>query len=318
MNKTLALIEGQGLLDTALSRWGESEKGATHVGDSESLVYKAQLGEDAVFLRFSLGELQPRSQIEAELDFIEHLKDSGVSVTYPIHSTAGNRIEEIDHDTVIFYVTAFKKMPGRHINYQVDNLDENLHRNWGRTLGSIHKYSKLFKPSGNMRENWDEDKIIQIANKGEPNSEPAAVDELKCVIDHLSQLPRNTECYGLIHCDFAFRNFLIEENLSTIHAIDFADSCYHWYIADVACSLWATRHFPKNKRHEVLTWFMDGYRQECSMDDTWLNEFSWFIRLRTVYLFIHFTNGEWDKIKHPNQSQWIEQTRKSLSEKFVW
>ena len=166
MSKTLALIEGQGLLDTALSRWGESEKGATYVGDSESLVYKAQLGEDAAFLRFSLGELQPRSHIEAELDFLEHLKDSGVSVTYPIHSTVGNRIEEIEHDTATFYVTAFKEMPGRHINYQVDNLDENMHRNWGRILGSIHKQSKLFKPSGNKRENWDEDKVIQYAKKG--------------------------------------------------------------------------------------------------------------------------------------------------------
>ncbi len=317
-NKTLELIESEGLLDIALSRWDNHGKEATHVGDSESLVYKTQMGKEAVFLRFSPGEIQPRSKIEGELEFLEYLKGKGVSVAYPIRSAVGKRFEAVGHTDTTFYVTAFNRMPGRHINFRTDKLDENLHRNWGRSLGSIHRQSKLFKPSGENCEHWDEDKIIHNAKKSEPKSEPAAVDELNKVIDHISLLPKDTESYGLIHGDYGFRNFLIEDDLTTIHSIDFADLCYHWYIADLAFALWPSRHIPKENRRDVLRWFMDGYRQECSLDDQCLSEFSWFIRLRTVYLFIHFAGGEWDRIKHPDQPRWIEWTRRLLSEEYTW
>ena len=57
-----------------------------------------------------------------------------------------------------------------------------------------------------------------------------------CSKGWLDSLPKDDDCYGLIHADIHQGNFFVDEN-DNITIFDFDDCHYHWFAYDLAVPL---------------------------------------------------------------------------------
>lgn len=89
-------------------------------------------------------------------------------------------------------------------------------------------------------------------------------DRLEKSVSWMNSLPRTHQNYGLVHADLGALNLFVEED-DSIGIIDFDDSCYHWFIFDLAIVIFsmAGRFDHATPQPEEIKWLselIEGYR----------------------------------------------------------
>ena len=113
--------------------YGTTRNDLKEVGKLENLIYEYRhTGQDRI-LRVTHSNHRNKMQIKGELDWINFLADAGVSVVRPILSRNGRYIERIGADGAFFFITAFEKAHGSHI--ERNGLDRDLIYDYGRLVG---------------------------------------------------------------------------------------------------------------------------------------------------------------------------------------
>ena len=74
---------------------------------------------------------------------------------------------------------------------------------------------------------------------------------------------------------------------------------------------WAFRNAPPADRSRFLEWFLQGYRERCPIGSDVRELLSWFVRLRTLSLFIA-------RLQDKASAEWVRRTRVSLTTPFHW
>jgi Ser/Thr protein kinase RdoA (MazF antagonist) len=131
----------------------------------------------------------------------------------------------------------------------------------------MHQASERFEwaHQGMKREEWFEERGLRHALTAAAVSEQSALrHRLEEAVSWLRQLPRTPETYGLVHADLGGLNLFIEED-GAIGIIDFDDSCYHWFVFDLAIVIFsmAGRFNHPMAQPEERKWLADlveGYR----------------------------------------------------------
>lgn len=116
------------------------------------------------------------------------------------------------------------------------------------------------------------------------------------MIAELQALPKDADSYGLIHYDFNDGNFTVDYDNGDITVFDFDDSCYFWFMYDLACAweggigrtmfrpLAERQDFMKRTMEQVLT----GYTRENILSEEWLARLPLFLRLIQMQELLHF------------------------------
>ncbi len=92
---------------------------------------------------------------------------------------------------------------------------------------------------------------------------------------YLDTLPQDSDSYGLVHSDFYFSNFFVDDSKITL--FDFDDCCYAWFVYDIAMSLFYTLSHNSvhaadlAKGRHFLSTYMEGYLGENNLDLRWFN-----------------------------------------------
>ena len=257
------------------------------------------------FLRVTTNAHRTREQLEAELDFVRFVASRGVPVCCPHPSPRGNDVETFDiGDAGIWHAITFAAAPGRHFRYFSEDISPALFRTWGQAMGALHFASRDFVPDPSRRRPvWSEQDSTACDAARIPVAETAARREHERISEWLAARCTTRESWGLIHADFERTNFVLDDG--ALRVFDFDDACYHWYVADIAYALWAFRNAPASDRSQFLNWFLEGYRERCPIDADLHEELSWFVRLRTLSLFIA-------RVHDPAHAAWVQRTRVSL------
>ena len=104
------------------------------------------------------------------------------------------------------------------------------------------------------------------------------------------------DSYGLIHNDFDDGNFTVHYDNGDITVFDFDDSCYFWFMYDLACA-WEGGTgrailLPLTERQEFMKRYMDevmtGYVRENTLHHEWLARLPLFLRLIQMQELMHF------------------------------
>lgn len=269
-------------------------------------------------LRVTSEEHRTRDQIEAELDFIEHLAAGGLSVARPLSSTTGERVVELRRVAPggeRSWGVLFERLEGRHYEYYSSDIDRPLFRLWGETMGRLHELSGRFEPEGHrQRPEWCDDAVAGCSTRGVPADEKslAVREEL---VDWLRGIRPEPAQYGMVHGDFERTNFLLRDGV--IGLFDFDDSCHHWFVWDVACALWVFRNATPAERSRFLGWFLEGYSSIREPDVERLGCFTEFVRLRSVALLLHRLRNR-EHLNSKSDRQWADQTRSWLRSPWSW
>ena len=294
----------QEALDTAARLFGTSKDQLGKYDDYEgcaNLVYHYENQGQPRILRLSFRPDRPVALIQAELHFIEYLAAGGVRVSRPQPSKNGNLLEVIPTSVTDFIAVAFTKgtgmrLPDNEYRYRQGVSINEYFQNWGQVLGQMHRLVKAYQP---MSESIKRPEWFQLEDYNRfpyPESLPSIRIKYDQIITELHTLPKDIDSYGLIHYDFNDGNFTVDYSNGDITVFDFDDSCYFWFLYDIACAweggvgwtmfqpLSARKDFMARYLEEVMT----GYTRENALGDEWLERLPLFLQSIQMQELIHY------------------------------
>ena len=256
-----------------------------HEGGRNTIVIVSRGGEKQYVLRISA--LGDRSETDylAETEFVRFLAEHGAPVADVIPSVHGRLVECLEAEGGTVYVSLFAYAKGMLL---ADNgyryregapLCEYFY-NTGKALGAIHRLSKAYTPVHPRQDYFDKYNTEYLSSLI-----PDEYGELKAAIagrlEAFRTLPKDNDCYGLVHFDYSDGNHHIDMATGAITVFDF-DNCMNcWYMFDLA-NLWThnegwTRQEPDpGKRlalmHQCFDCQLQGYRSETDIPEEMLEK----------------------------------------------
>lgn len=280
----------ESVLQEALLRYGGDKHTISNLEASESFVYAYEAQGNEYILKIRHSSVRSADQIRGELDWLHFLSNNGVRVSGTIPSKNDKHIEIIEVDNSYFTAVAYEKARGKMLDG--NRYDPALLEQWGQIMGKMHNLAKLYQPADPVykRPEWHESMVMYV-KKWLPDSETAVREKWIKLYEQLQRLPKGNQDYGLIHSDLHHRNFFVDQGKITV--IDFDDLQYHWFINDIAKTLYNEAFIfsvkPQNRNSFArffLKHFMNGYRKENRMDAEWKVLLQDFMRLRHLFIFI--------------------------------
>lgn len=252
------------LLSHCAEAWGL--RNIEFVRKMENIVFACDRGAEKVYLRLTTPLRRARPEIEAEINWIEHLAKWGLRVPLLIPDREGNKISSYTEGKQHFEAVVFAAMVGEHPSQDIA-VDPKFLKTLGALIAKMHQASQCYETAhqGIRREEWFEERGLRHALAAlAVSNQPTLRRRLEETVSWMQQLPRTPEAYGLIHADLGALNLFVEED-SSIGIIDFDDSCYHWFIFDLAIVIYsmARRCGHKTSQTEEAKWLADileGYR----------------------------------------------------------
>lgn len=258
-------------------------------GESMNYIYEFKQKSRDCILRISKHKSMGKDQVLAELNWIEYLSDSGISVSKPIKTVDGNKLLTIEYEGDELVIVAYEKATGRHIEFEdwTSDLIENL----GSLTGNIHKKSKDYikESTAAKRFNWKNSLFFEILNQSIPKTEVKLWERINSVIMEIDSLPVDETSYGMVHGDIHVGNFFIGDDITLF---DF-DACeYNYFIYDIAVAVFYSVLFidpdqgnESGRGMDFLTTFKKGYMKNNNLDESWFNKINLFLKLREYILY---------------------------------
>ncbi|MDQ6420437.1 phosphotransferase [Paenibacillus sp. LHD-117] len=261
-----------------------------------NVVYNCEKeGAEAKILRIAFLNDRSREDFLAEVEYIRYLFEHGGSVSDVVSSRKGNLLEEISHHNHTFFICLFEKARGKrfvdnHYRYREGVPIAEYYFNCGKVLGKLHQISKGYNPVHRRYRFFDKYNAEYI-DKRIPGSFSLLKEKLVELLKTLEGLDRNRESFGMVHFDYNDGNYSIDFDTGQITVYDFDNSCYCWYMFDLA-SLWTNGvgwiQFEPDagKRKKFMDDYfqtaLEGYRSETRIEDSMLEKLPLFIQVNLM------------------------------------
>lgn len=258
-----------------------------------NVVYRCvKEGADAKILRIAFLPDRSREDLLGEVEYIRYLFEHGGSVADVITSSKGNLLEEITHQQHTFFVCLFQKARGKmlvenNFRYREGVPITEYYYNCGKVLGKLHHISKGYTPV-HRRYSFFDKYTTEYINTLIPDSLALLKEKLVQLLHILEGLDRNRESFGLVHFDYNDGNYSIDFATGHITVYDFDNSCYCWYMYDLA-DLWThgMGWIQFEPDADTRKTFMDayfetvlaGYRSETRPDQSMVEKLPLFINV---------------------------------------
>ncbi len=261
-----------------------------HEGGRNRIVIVSRNGENQYILRIS--DLDDRNENDylAETEFVRYLAENGVPVADVIPSVNGKLVEKVEADDKAIYVSLFAYAKGMLL---ADNgyryregasLDEYFY-NTGKALGLIHRLSKEYEPAHSRQDYFDKYNMTYL-NQLISDEYGGLKMAIAKRLDEFHELPKDKDCYGLVHFDYSDGNYHIDMDTGAITVFDF-DNCMNcWYMFDLA-NLWLhnegwtwQENDPAKRfalRQQCFELQLQGYKTETDISDEMLEKLPLFI-----------------------------------------
>lgn len=283
MIKYAALYEAK----TVVNEWCGIPETVEHISNSGSAVFRFKDSENFwQILRLTDATFRSYQEVQAELEFLSHLKNQSVNVTYGIPNAKGFLATEFTVQSGIFVCSVLSYVDGICVEDSSQYWDKRFFREWGRSLASIHKASQSYNPSATTPKPWiwSDEILFRQAEQLLPQDDFSVRQEYQEVLSMCHDFSRSSETFGVIHADYSPQNFHYNPVTNQIVAFDFGNCCYHWFVSDVAISLASIRN--KRNREEIKSEILAGYSEIKDLPDNYEELINLFLRLRAIYVYL--------------------------------
>ncbi|WP_251035958.1 phosphotransferase [Paenibacillus sp. ISL-20] len=200
------------LMAVAASKFGllERDKVQTHVSE-HSLIRSYRLGARTVYVRITDESHKQYVKIEGELQWVEFLGSKGVRVSRPLYSVEGNLAERIRMEDREYTAVCYEEAKGRPVGE--NDANESLYRRMGQFMGCMHRITKGYTHLDPVtrRPDWS-DEAEKVRHIDLPLTEKGITRRYEALVHYISELPIDVDAYGLIHADFHYGNFFVDED----------------------------------------------------------------------------------------------------------
>ncbi len=262
--KYVTLVEAKAVVN----EWGGIPETIEHISNFGSSVFRFKDSENSwQILRLTDAMFRSQKQVQAELEFLSHLKKQSVKIAYGIPNTKGFLTTQFTIQSELFIGSVLSYADGIRVEDGSPYWDKQFFREWGRNLASIHKASQSYNPSATTPKPWiwSDEILFRQAEQLLPPDDFISRQEYQEVLHICHDLERSLETFGVIHADYAPQNFHYNSVTKQIVTFDFGNCCYHWFVSDIAISLSTIRHKPDKEKIklEILT----GYSEVKTLPD---------------------------------------------------
>ena len=284
------------------------------IGDAANYVFSFIKSGKTYYLRLTPSAERTKEQIEAELDFIFYLTCGGASLAQPVSSVHDRLIEAISFSERLFFASVFEEAEGDRFKYDSANQNKEHFRLRGKTIGQIHMLSQKYVPSSHFRRfKWNEDQLLTGINRFLPETETVVWREFLKLKELLENYPQSNENFGLIHGDFGETNYRFQNDKLTV--FDFDDCCYHWFLYDVAVSIYP--HGWRREGLQLLDWLLEGYAEKMPLKIK-LADLTMFCQWRLIYMFLVYARKWGFENLSDEQKNWFAGKRANISCGYWW
>lgn len=267
----------------------------SHEGGRNVIFTCEKEGGESLILRIAYLKDRSREDFVGELEYVRYLFQHGGSVSDVVNSKNGNLLEEITYHNQRYFISVFIKAKGKMLvenNYKYRKgapLTEYFY-NCGKTLGKLHQISKGYRPN-HARYSFFDKFNIEYIHKLIPDSFSDLKNRLIQLLDELAKLDRNENNFGMVHFDYNDGNYSIDFENGQITVYDFDNSCYCWYMFDLANVWmhgvgWIQFEPDAGKRKEFMDEYfnvcLEGYRSETEVEDAMLDKLPLFIQVNLI------------------------------------
>ena len=233
-----------------------------------------------------------QSQFTALSEYLLELKKTCPEICAPVCTRSGKLYEKAEVDDRILIVTKFEKAKGGLLRGNMLNADHAYAA--GDVLGKIHEYSiKLNRENKVVDRPSFEDELKKtetIIGKDfiKQYYDETAVNQIKELIEKVKKIEKTQNNFGVIHNDFTFYNYFVEDN--KIRVFDFGDSVYGYFMYDIAILFLSWISKPdanamldvKGNFELLLPAFRKAYEKHVSVAETDWDNLKIFMQLRQI------------------------------------
>jgi Ser/Thr protein kinase RdoA (MazF antagonist) len=290
------------LANQALEHWGLQGAQISTLAYRENMTFAVTVNsKERYALRIHQAGYRSDSQVQSELDFIEHLSQSGILTPEVIRSNDNASLVIVSHPKVpeprqCDLFGWIEGPPIRRIfeppTLTVEEL-EAAYREAGRAVASIYNAAASWQvPATFDRPVWDEHGIFgREALLGDFRMVTVATDTQRQLMEDvatrlkkdLRAFGKAPDRYGLSQCDLLPENLLLTDQ--GLRIIDFDDCGYTWIMFDLATAvldLCGTDLFDP-----CLNAFITGFRELRPLADDQLQMLPAFLCAKTLSLLGH-------------------------------
>jgi Ser/Thr protein kinase RdoA (MazF antagonist) len=296
--------------DEILSNWKYDRGTAKFLRSSANFLFTFTQSDRNYVLRFNHSSERTPNYIQAELEYLHHLSAAGIPVAKPIQSLSGNYLESVRTSHGVFHAVVFEALAGQ--QFEITELTPEMFVRWGKALGELHQASQSYSGSG--RPAWQDH--LAIVSESLPTEEKAARKTLDILLSQVSELAIHEHNFGLIHFDFELDNVIWNGN--HLGLIDFDDSAWYWFVADIAFALrdlFDDRAAQLDLNSEAFLSFIKGYRIAKDIAQEELQFIPLFLRMHQLITFAKLLRTL-EAGEQNDESAWLGQLRQKLSMKM--
>jgi Ser/Thr protein kinase RdoA (MazF antagonist) len=279
------------LLDIA-AKYYDIDKNTIHfISDSTNQIYCFIKNGKHFILRFSNRPADKIKEVKAEMEWLYYLASNNIGVGLPLETNTGELVVSVQDNGGNFIISSFGFVPGEFWDKNNPRKwNERIFFNWGKVMGDIHRLSKGFT--------FSNDEITRVVFDGrfaldDSIKDCPTVNEIaEELIKQMMSLPKNKDCYGLIHNDMHQWNFYIDGD--DVNVFDFDDSLYGWFALDMGIALyhalwWGRKDDAGNDYTDaIITNFLKGYLAANALSDYWIAQIPLFMKFRQICKFSWF------------------------------
>ncbi|WP_244332701.1 phosphotransferase enzyme family protein [Gordonia polyisoprenivorans] len=229
-----------------------------------------------------------REAIESELAWMAALAESTpISTPGVVAGLDGSLLTPIQLGAERRFVSAFEFVEG--VNGEAPTADVGF-RDLGVITAQLHEHVETWRmPAGFTRFRWDLDATLgPQARWGDWRAAPGLTRDQQIRIGHavdtlsarLDAYGMGRDRFGLVHADLRLANLMVHD--ATITVIDFDDSGWSWYLADLGAVVSFVEHTPQAET--MIGEWVCGYRSVRALDAEHRAMIPTFVMLRRVML----------------------------------
>lgn len=251
-------------------------------------VYGFTRNGQALVMKYTLPTARTFAALQVQVDWVNFLAAHGVPVSRPMPSQQGLLVEQLPFNDTFVSVVCYQYVPGERPT--VPTLTAEQWQSWGQTLGKLHALSTQYtlpQPHGRI-DHWNTGATRD--RRTIPADQTLVLEKFDALQHYFQALPQEPHVYGVVHGDVQANNLCL--NQGRLWVIDFDVCGYHWFLLDIATSLYFTLwERPAEQSNAtfaayVLDNLLTGYAREHALDIEWLERLPLFLKLVEMNCYV--------------------------------
>ncbi|MFQ5696719.1 MAG: phosphotransferase enzyme family protein [Myxococcota bacterium] len=286
-NEVLGRLDREEVPARAAAHWDAHPGSLAWIGSGSNLVYRFECRGLGRYLKIIHAELRGPDEVAATLAFQERLASGGAPVCRPLRTRSGRLLAQGAHEGERWVASAVEEVEGAPVRSRSARSPAWLAI--GRAIGALHRVAAdpARTPEAGLRHWRDE---WRHAREWLDPADGVAQRELARLSRWLERLPPGDSNLVPTHGDLNLGNLLWADG--RISVIDFDEPVLHWPGADLARPMRDLLGLPRETRRRILAALVRGYRGERPLEERWISELPYFLRLKELEIYAWLESGQ--------------------------